>query len=55
MDPERRHRAAVATAAAERYNELADIAELMGDADGAMLLRQRAAITSERAMALLDE
>lgn len=55
MDPERRHMLAVATAAAERFNELADVAELMGDVDGATRLRRRAATASERAMALLDE
>ncbi|HUF99999.1 MAG TPA: hypothetical protein VMM60_17885 [Ilumatobacter sp.] len=55
MDPDRRHHAAVAAAAAERLNQLADVADLMGDADGASRLRQQAASASERAMALLDE
>lgn len=55
MDPERQHRLTVATAAAERLNELADMAELMGDTDGASRLRVRAAAARERAMAMLDD
>lgn len=45
----------MATAAAERLAELADVAELMGDADGALRLRRRADATRERAMTMLDE
>ncbi len=55
MTPEHQHRAAVAVEAAERFNELADVAELMGDTDGALRLRRRAAATAERAMSLLDD
>ncbi len=55
MDPERRHAATVARQAAERFDELADVAELMGDTDGAFKLRHRAAATRERAMLLLDD
>ena len=54
MDPDQQHQLEVATAAAERFAELADMAELMGDADGAAKLRLRAAATRERAMNLLD-
>jgi hypothetical protein len=55
MNPAHRQLAAVAAATAERFNQLAEVAELMGDADGASRLRQQAATASERAMALLDE
>jgi hypothetical protein len=55
MDADRQHRLEVATAAAERFAELADVAELMGDVDGALRLRRRADATRERAMTLLDE
>jgi hypothetical protein len=54
VDAERQHRFEVATAAAERFAELADVAELMGDPDGALRLRRRADATRERAMTLLD-
>lgn len=55
MEPSRQHRLDVATAAAERFAELADVAELMGDHDGALRLRRRADATRERAMTLLDD
>lgn len=43
------------TRAAERLDELADIAELMGDGDGAERLRASAAHQRMRAMELLDD
>lgn len=55
MEPSRQHRLDVATAAAERFAELADVAELMGDHDGALKLRRRAEATRERAMSMLDD
>ncbi len=42
--------AEVAAETAERLAELADVAELMGDGDGAARLRSRAAVASDRAM-----
>lgn len=45
----------VAAETAERLAELADVAELMGDGDGAARLRTRAALASDRAMRLLDD
>lgn len=45
----------VAAETAERLAELADVAELMGDADGAARLRSRAAVVGDRAMRLLDD
>ena len=47
--------AEVAVETAERLAELADVAELMGDRDGAARLRTRAAVASDRAMRLLDD
>ena len=41
--------------AAERLDELADIAELMSDSDGAERLRASAAHQRMRAMELLDD
>lgn len=41
-------------AAAERITELADTAELMGDADGAERLREQAQAARVRAMQTLD-
>jgi hypothetical protein len=45
----------VAAETAERLAELADMAELMGDGDGAARLRGRAAVASDRAMRMLDD
>ena len=45
----------VAAETAERLAELADVAELMGDGDGAARLRNRAAVVSDRAMRMLDD
>lgn len=45
----------VAAEAAERLAELAEVAELMGDGDGAAWLRSRAAVAGDRAMRLLDD
>lgn len=45
----------VAVETAERLAELADVAELMGDGDGAARFRSRAAVVSGRAMRLLDD
>jgi len=47
--------AAVAAETAERLAELADVAELMGDGDGAARLRSRAALAGDRAMRMLDD
>ena len=47
--------AEVAVETAERLAELADVAELMGDRDGAARLRRGAAVASDRAMRLLDD
>ncbi len=47
--------AEVAVETAERLAELADVAELMGDGDGAARLRTCAAFASDRAMRLLDD
>lgn len=55
MEPSRREHAHIAIAAAERFSELADIADLMGDTEGAAQLRRRAASASAQAMALLDD
>lgn len=54
MSEERRRGAGAMTRAAERLDELADTAELMGDADGAAWLRAEAAGRRHVAMALLD-
>ena len=51
---ERRQAAADLTARAERFSELADVAELMGDEATASRLRRDGARCRERAMALLD-
>jgi hypothetical protein len=51
----RRDIAQLACRTAERFAELADVADLMGDHEGAARLRRRAADANERAMALLDE
>ena len=40
---------------AERLAELADVAELMGDADAADRLRRSAARTADRAMRMRDD
>ena len=50
-----RHSSDVAAETAERLAELADVAELMGDGDGAARLRSRAAAAGDRAMWLLDD
>lgn len=47
--------AALAALTAERLAELADVAELMGDSDGAARLRNRAALAGDRAMRMLDD
>ena len=43
------------TAVAERLDGLADMAELMGDPDGAGRYREHARVARLRAMALLDD
>ncbi len=40
---------------ADRFDELAETAELMGDADGAQQLRERALALRMEAMKLLDD
>jgi hypothetical protein len=40
---------------ADRFDELAETAELMGDADGAQQLRERALALLMEAMRLLDD
>ena len=50
-----RRDADVAVETAERLAELADIADLMGDGDGAARLRRRASVASDRAMRMLDD
>lgn len=45
----------VATETAERLAELADMADLMDDTEGAARLRKQAQTISARAMDLLDE
>lgn len=55
MTANRRDIADLACRCAERFSELADVAELMGDHDGAARLRRRAADANEHAMALLDD
>ena len=47
--------AALAAQTAERLSELADVAELMGDGDGAARLRNGAALAGDRAMRMLDD
>lgn len=51
---ERREAADRVSAAADRYDELAEVAELMGDEPTALGLRRDAARCRARAMALLD-
>ena len=41
--------------AADRFNDLADVAELMGDDDGAARFRAQALSRRMQAMAVLDE
>lgn len=41
--------------AADRLTELADVADLMGDSDGADRFRRRATDARDRAMRLLDD
>ena len=41
--------------AAETAERLAEVAELMGDGDGAARLRSRATVAGDRAMRLLDD
>ena len=43
------------TAAAARFGELADVAELMGDDAGAQRFRDLASVRYAEAMSLLDE
>lgn len=54
-DPLPRSAVPALTRAADRLDELADTAELMGDADGAVRLRDEAGANRMRAMDLLDE
>lgn len=55
MTVDQRELAHLACRTAERFAELADVAELMGDHQNAAALRRRASDANERAMALLDE
>ena len=56
MDHEfERHDVPAMTRAADRMDSLAETADLMGDADGAMQWRHRAAELRIRAMSLLDD
>ncbi len=50
-----RREATEAQATAERLAELADVAELMDDPDGAARLRRDAARVGDHAMRLLDD
>lgn len=51
---QRRREARALTEAAERFDELADIAELMGDEPTALRYRSDAARWRDRALGLLD-
>lgn len=55
MDEERRRLVADMARAADRLDELAEVAELMDDDAGARRLRQDGADRRRRAMAILDE
>lgn len=54
-DPLPRSAVPALTRAADRLDELADTAELMGDADGAARLRDDARANRLQAMELLDD
>jgi hypothetical protein len=54
-DPLPRSAVPALTRAADRLDELADTAELMGDAEGAARLRDDARANRMRAMDLLDD
>lgn len=54
MEPDRRSAADALTAAAARFDELADVAELMDDAAGARRFRELAATRYAEAMSALD-
>jgi hypothetical protein len=56
MDDERRERSLrELVCAADRLEELADTAEIMGDEDGAARFRSQASLRRLEAMALLDD
>lgn len=55
MDDDQRRLAQDLTLAADRYNDLADVAELMGDDDGATRFRAQALSRRMQAMAVLDD
>lgn len=55
MDDECRRSVQELSAAADRFESLADTAELMGDDDGAARFRAEASTHRLRAMALLDD
>jgi hypothetical protein len=40
--------------AADRFDELAEVADLMGDSDGAARFRRESAMARDRAMTILD-
>jgi hypothetical protein len=55
IDDRRRAQLDLVTATADRFDALADVAELMGDLAGAEQLRCRAAAAREQAMSILDD
>lgn len=55
MEPKRRDAVEQLTAAAARFDELAEVAELMDDAAGARRFRELAARRYAEAMSMLDE
>jgi hypothetical protein len=55
IDDRRRAQLDLVTATADRFDALADVAELMGDLAGAEQLRGRAAAAREQAMSILDD
>ena len=55
MRPHRHQLVDELCAAADRFADLADVAELMGDDSGALRLRQQAASRRAEAMSLLDD
>ncbi len=55
MRPDRHRLVDELCAAADRFGDLADVAELMGDDGGALRLRQQAARRRAEAMSLLDD
>lgn len=55
MDVDRRQRVRAATLAADRLDALAEMADLMGDPEGAHRLREQVVTHRMHAMTLLDD